>query len=222
MKTLVTLGLVAGLNCAPPIIENARHEEKYSGETFDYLVEAKEKFYGEECIEREIIMKAKNKLHTDPNFVYYVKAIDRRCDDTIEEYHFRGNTKNSISEYLRKIFYMLFILLNISNKMAIEEILILDGKEFLIEIGEDVGIHVTPSELNKDPPTIYDLHYLSAVVFMYIGTRAKNIIFKPEAILELADNLYTSFYKKYKGVKSIQEMTLQEFNEMIKKYNGRS
>lgn len=71
--------------------------------------------------------------------------------------------------------------------------------------------------------TTHELHYMSAIAFVYIGAHLKELILKPEFILEKAYLLYKGFIEgKYKGLQTISDMSIDEFNEMIKKYNGRT
>lgn len=104
--------------------------------------------------------------------------------------------------------------------MALEDLMIVlsEGKHVLVEI-DDEGILITPEQGQK--LTLHELHYLSAISFMYLGAELKEVIASPQDILDKAHKMYTLF-ELYDGFKRIQDMTLDEFNKEMRKYNGRS
>ena len=109
MKKLSTLLLAGILGCATTGKSNLRIET-YSGEDWEYKIEAKEVFQGERCIERQIILKETNGLHTSLDHVSYVKATDMNCDETFERFYFRNSmdknvNRNRLTEKLNFLFY---------------------------------------------------------------------------------------------------------------------
>lgn len=89
VSTLLTL-LMVGCVSVPYFGSKKMTRETYTGEVNDYYVEAVVTYSMDDCINREITLRQKNKLHTNPNHVSYVKATDRGCDDTIDNWYFRG------------------------------------------------------------------------------------------------------------------------------------
>ena len=85
MKKILGLALLIGCVSMPA---SPRSVVKYSGETFNYNVVASETFHKGICLERRIILRHKNKTRTN-NSVDFVEAVDRQCDDTIENLRFR-------------------------------------------------------------------------------------------------------------------------------------
>lgn len=61
---------------------------EWTGATFEYDVLVREWYDGERCKWREITLRALNKTHHRP-VVSYVKATDRDCDETIDDWYFR-------------------------------------------------------------------------------------------------------------------------------------
>ena len=90
-------------------------------------------------------------------------------------------------------------------------------KTALISI--DNGLYISGKD---DDLTLDEIHFLTSIAFIYIGAHRKDAILDPQTIVDKGIRLYTAFYKKYKGIKSITDMSLDEFNKEMKKYNGRS
>ena len=73
-----------------------------------------------------------------------------------------------------------------------------------------------------DDLTLDEIHFLTSIAFMYVGCHQKEAILDPVTIVNKGTRLYTAFYEKYHGIKSISDMSLTEFNKLMKKYNGRN
>lgn len=83
------------------------------------------------------------------------------------------------------------------------------------------GVTILTEEEDTDL-TIHELHYAVSVAFMYLGAYLKEIPVTREFVLEKGFQLYKTFQERYEGMKSIGEMRPEEFDEFMKKYNGRN
>ena len=85
---LLSMGLIG---CASlPTLPTSYWIEKHEGETEDYSVQASQLYINNFCIERIIILRERIGMHIKQNHVDYVWARDRDCNNTIDEWRFRG------------------------------------------------------------------------------------------------------------------------------------
>lgn len=104
----------------------------------------------------------------------------------------------------------------------------LDSLEVLFEKDKRAFIELSKDGLlvYTDPPkdlTTDNLFLLSCVTFMYLGTHQKGVILTPSTIVDYGLKLYRTFLKSsYKRIKTFAEMSEEEFNEVMKEYNGRN
>ena len=95
---LALLVLACGTNKTGNLVP--RYETfKYSGETFDHYVEAEELFMGNRCVERRIVLRIMPGLHN--NKVSYVRATDRDCNDSVDDWQFR-DTRDRMTSTLEQ------------------------------------------------------------------------------------------------------------------------
>ena len=99
------------------------------------------------------------------------------------------------------------------------EVIINGEKKAVIDIDPDNGLLIFPA--NNVNFTRKEIHLLTSIAFIYIGTHERDMILEPETVVELGLNLYNSFYSNYDGFKNFHDMSLKDFNEEIKKYDGR-
>lgn len=97
--------------------------------------------------------------------------------------------------------------------MALESLTLeLDGKKIDI-LFDEKGFSIETDELLKT----HEIHYLSAITFVYIGARNKGIVLDGGEILERAEQLYSDFNgKNYLNIPAIEELSLQQFNKVMK------
>lgn len=94
------------------------------------------------------------------------------------------------------------------------------GEKTIAVIVEPDGLTII-TEGDDVELTTEELHYSVSVAFMYIGAYLNNLPVNHEFVLEKAYHLYRTFTERYRGLKAIDEMSIEEFNEFMKRYNGR-
>ncbi len=63
--------------------------------------------------------------------------------------------------------------------------------------------------------TGHEIHYALAVAYIHAGAELKGIILKPNDVAFLGHRLYSAFHNSYKGIQTINEMSLEDFNEYM-------
>lgn len=63
--------------------------------------------------------------------------------------------------------------------------------------------------------TNHELHYALSVAYIHAGAELKGIILEPNDVAFLGHKLYFAFHQSYKGIQSIKDMSLEEFNEYM-------
>lgn len=84
----------------------------------------------------------------------------------------------------------------------------------------DKGITISPKD-QQVRLTEHELHYLSAIAFMYIGADIKELILEPKFIMEKAFLMYQGFIKGDYLKKPMEDMSLNDFDEEMRGYDGR-
>ena len=83
------------------------------------------------------------------------------------------------------------------------------------------GITITPEDDEMDL-TYHEMHYAISVAFIYLGAYLKEVPTARDFVLEKGHKMYMFFHNgPIEGFKSIKEMSQKEFNEFIRKYDGR-
>lgn len=63
--------------------------------------------------------------------------------------------------------------------------------------------------------TSHEIHYLTAVAFIHVGLELKGIIADPRETTEIGHSLYRAFYSQYEQLKTLGDMSLDEFNKYM-------
>lgn len=84
----------------------------------------------------------------------------------------------------------------------------------------DRGITISPKD-QQVRLTEHELHYLSAIAFVYIGADIKELILEPKFIMEKAFIMYERFIKGDYLKKAMEDMSLSDFDEEMRGYDGR-
>ena len=63
--------------------------------------------------------------------------------------------------------------------------------------------------------TAHETHYALGVAFIHAGAQLKETVLDPNDPAYLGYKLYAAFHGSYKGIKSIREMTLEDFNKYM-------
>ena len=69
--------------------------------------------------------------------------------------------------------------------------------------------------------TTQEMQFIASYIFMYLGEHNRGIIEDDVTIIRRAYSLYHAFHNKYKDMKRLEEMGLDEFNKEMRKYDGR-
>lgn len=94
------------------------------------------------------------------------------------------------------------------------------GLEAIISVDDD-GVYIYPEGKRKEM-TSHEMAYLTICASLYIVSGLKGIVMTPQTILNKAHALYIAMLEgKYRSLRSIADMTVKEFNEEIKRYDGR-
>ena len=67
--------------------------------------------------------------------------------------------------------------------------------------------------------TNHEIHYALAVAYIHVGAQLKGIVMEPEDTVHKGFKLYSAFHNTYKGMRSIEEMSLDEFNKYMRDHN---
>ena len=67
--------------------------------------------------------------------------------------------------------------------------------------------------------TAHETQYASAVAFIHAGAEIKGIILEPQDAAYLGFKLYHAFHNTYEGMKTIGEMTLEDFNKYLRDHD---
>ena len=67
--------------------------------------------------------------------------------------------------------------------------------------------------------TNHEIHYALAVAYIHVGAQIKGIILEKSDTANLGFKLYEAFHNNYEGMKSIGEMSLDEFNKYMQDHN---
>jgi len=63
-----------------------------------------------------------------------------------------------------------------------------------------------------------EIHYVLAVAYIHVGAEIKGIILKPRDAAILGHRLYEAFHQSYKGIQTIEDMSLDDFNKYMVKH----
>ena len=67
--------------------------------------------------------------------------------------------------------------------------------------------------------TLGELQLASAIAFVYIGARSKDIILDDEYLMGRANELYGKFHDgMYPGLRRLDEMSIEEFNKEVREW----
>ncbi len=99
----------------------------------------------------------------------------------------------------------------------------MDTEDFSVDLnGKRVYVEFNRQGYSVDSDFVLnyrEIQVVSGLIFLYIGAKEKGIIISPEYLINRAHDLYNAFYRgRYPLMKSIDEMTTEEFNEEIKKW----
>ena len=92
-----------------------------------------------------------------------------------------------------------------------------DGKEVVVEFNErEFNGRNIISIRSLGLLTIKEMHEVSAVLFVYLGSHARDIPLDLDYLVEIAHDLYHQVQDgRYEGLKRIEEMTAEDFNRVI-------
>ncbi len=92
--------------------------------------------------------------------------------------------------------------------------------KFDIANGKTVKIGIDEKSVSIDsnrPLTMNELHYISSVMFIYLGSEARGIPLDLDYLLDQAYELYEKVqYGKFHGLQLPEDMTTEEFNEFMR------
>lgn len=94
------------------------------------------------------------------------------------------------------------------------------GIEAVVSVDND-SLLIYPSEA-KEKLTDTEIGLLTSFTLLYVISSQKGMVMDTQYLLDRAQTLYFSLLQgEYEALRSIKDMTVEEFNERMKKYNGR-